>query len=81
MKILIDICNAAKIMLLGKGSSLAVGRGCGKVECPSRVSRDSSSTTLQAQPVWARGKAKQVPQCSLLLGKKKKKKKGQSPFQ
>ena len=26
MKIFIDICNAAKIMLLGKGSFLAVGR-------------------------------------------------------
>ena len=29
MKIFIDICNAAKIMLLGKGSSLAVGHGRG----------------------------------------------------
>ena len=35
-----------------------------------------ASSTLQAKPAWARGKAKQVPQCiELALGKKKKKKK------
>ena len=65
MKIFIDICNAAKIMVLGKGSSLAVSRGRGfisiiKSSAPSsRVSRDSSSyyTTLQAKSAWARSKA------------------------
>ena len=67
MKIFIDICNAVKIMLLGNLSSLAIACAWfhNKVECPSRVSRDSSSnsTTLQAKPTWARGKAKQVTQC------------------
>ena len=34
-----------------------------------------ASTTLQAKPAWARGKAKQVPQCiELALGKKKRSK-------
>ena len=69
MKIFIDICNAAKIMLLGKGSSLAVGHGCGFLSIIKSSARVESlgtalaSTTLQAKPGWARGKAKQVPQC------------------
>ena len=39
-----------------------------------------ASTTLQAKPAWARGKAKQVPQCILLAlgGKKRKKKRSKS---
>ena len=36
VKIFIDICNAAKIMLLGKGSSLAVGRGRGFISITRR---------------------------------------------
>ena len=67
MKIFIDICNAAKIMLLGKGSSLAVGHGRGFIsiiKSSARVeSLGTALTTLQAKPAWARGKAKQVPQC------------------
>ena len=69
MKIFIDICNAAKIMLLGKGSSLAVGRGRGFISIIKSSARVESlgtalaSTTLQAKPAWGRGKAKQVPQC------------------
>ena len=48
VKIFIDICNSAKTMLLGKGLTLAVGAWAwfhfnNKVECPSRVFRDSSS--------------------------------------
>ena len=66
MKIFIDICNAAKIMLLGNRPSLAIAWAWfhSKVECPSRVSgRALASTTLQAKPAWAGGKAKQVTQC------------------
>ena len=69
MKIFIDICNAAKIILLGKGSFLAVGHGRGFISIIKSSARVESlgtalaSTTLQAKPVWARGKAKQVPQC------------------
>ena len=67
MKIFIDICNAAKIMLLGKGSSLAHGRGfISIIKSSARVESLGTalaSTTLQAKPAWARGKAKQVPQC------------------
>ena len=91
MKIFIDICNAAKIMLLGKGLSLAVGRGRGFISIMKSSARVESlgtalaSTTLQAKPAWARGKAKQVPQCiELALGEKKKKKvkvHSSSPFQ
>ena len=40
-----------------------------------------ASTTLQAKPAWAGGKAKQVPQCIIVSSWGKKKKKGQSPFQ
>ena len=62
MKIFIDICNAAKIMLLGKGSSLAVGHGRGFISIIKLSARVESlgtalaSTTLQAKPAWARGK-------------------------
>ena len=53
MKIFIDICNAAKIMLLGKGSSLAVGHGRGFISIIKSSARVESlrtalaSTTLQ----------------------------------
>ena len=65
---IIDICNSAKTMLLGKGSSLAVGRGHGFISIISSARVESlrtalASTTLQAKPAWASGKAKQVPQC------------------
>ena len=66
MKIFIDICNAAKIMLLGKGSSLAVWRGRSYIKSSIQVESLGTAlanTTLQAKPAWARGKAKQVPQC------------------
>ena len=68
MKIFIDICNTAKIMLLSKRSSLAVGRGHGFISIIKSSARLESlgtalaSTTLQAKPPWARGKAKQIPQ-------------------
>ena len=68
VKIFIDICNTAKIMLLGKGSFLVVGRGHGFISIIKSSARLESlgtalaSTTLQAKPAWARGKAKQVPQ-------------------
>ena len=53
------ICNAAKIMLLGKGSSLTVGRGRGFIIIKSSARVESlgtalASTTLQAKPAWAR---------------------------
>ena len=61
VKIFIDICNSAKTMLLGKGSSLAVGRGHGFIsiiKSSARVERvfrtGLASTTLQAKPAWAR---------------------------
>ena len=89
MKIFID--NAAKIMLLGKGSSLTVRRGRGFISIIKSSARVESlgtslaSTTLQAKPAWDRGKAKQVPQCIIVSswGKKKKKVKvhSSSPFQ
>ena len=66
MKIFIDICNAAKIMLLGKGSFLAAGRGRSFIKSSAQVEylgTALASTTLQAKPAWARGKAKQIPQC------------------
>ena len=69
VKIFIDICNSAKTMLLGKASSLAVGHGHGFISIIKSSARVESlgtalaSTTLQAMPAWARGKAKQVPQC------------------
>ena len=60
MKIFINICNATKIMLLGKGSSLAVGSGRGFISIIKSSARVESlgtalvSTTLQAKPAWAR---------------------------
>ena len=53
MKIFIDICNAAKIMMLGKGSSLAVGVGVVSISIIKSSARVESlgtaiSTTLQA---------------------------------
>ena len=69
VKIFIDICNAAKIMLLGKGSSLAVGHGRGFISIIKSSARVESlgtalaGTTLQAKPAWAGGKAEQFPQC------------------
>ena len=56
MKIFIDICNAAKITLLGKGSSLTVGHGRGFISIIKSSARVESlgtalaSTTLQAKP-------------------------------
>ena len=56
-------------MFVGKGSSLAVGHGGGFISIIKSSARVESlgtalaSTTLQAKPAWARGKAKQVPQC------------------
>ena len=61
MKIFID---NAKLMLLGKGSSLAVGRGRSFIKSKvESLGTALASTTLQAKPAWDRGKAKQVPQC------------------
>ena len=66
VKIFIDICNSAKTMLLGKesllgkGSSLVVGRGHGFISIIKSSARVESlgtalgSTTLQAKPAWAR---------------------------
>ena len=60
MKIFIDICNAAKIMVLGKGSSFEVARMCGFISIIKLSARVESlgtalaSTTLQAKPAWAR---------------------------
>ena len=90
MKIFIDICNVAKIMLLGKGSSLAVGRGRGFISIIKSSARVESlgtalaSTTLQAKPAWARVRLNKLLNvlCSWEEKKRKKrKKKGQSPFQ
>ena len=53
--------NSAKTMLLGKGSSLAVGRGHGFISIIKSIARVESlgtalaSTTLQAKPAWAKG--------------------------
>ena len=69
VKIFVDICNAAKIMLLGKVSSLAVGHGRGFISIIKSSPQVESlgtalaSVSLQANPTWGRGKAKQVPQC------------------
>ena len=64
MKIFIDICNAAKITLLGKGSSLTVL--CGRIfisiiKSSARVESLGTAlatTTLQAKPAWARVRLK-----------------------
>ena len=54
--IYIDICNTANIMLLGKGSSLAVGHGRGFISIIKLSARVESlgtalaSTTFQAKP-------------------------------
>ena len=50
VKIFIDICNAAKIMLLGKGSSLAVGRFIKLSARVDSLGTALASTTLQARP-------------------------------
>ena len=53
MKIFIDICNAAKIMLLGKGSSPAVGHGRGFIKLSALVESLGTalaSATLQDKP-------------------------------
>ena len=61
--------SALPSVLLGKGSSLAVGHGRGFISIIKSSARVESlgtavaSTTLQAKPAWAWGKAKQVPQC------------------
>ena len=55
VKIFIDICNSAKTMLLGKGLSLAVGRGHGFTSARvESLGTALASTTLQAKPAWAR---------------------------
>ena len=65
MKIFIAICNAAKIMLLGKGSSLAVGHGRGfilKIKWSARV--ESLRTALASTTASQRGVGvRLVPQC------------------
>ena len=48
MKIFIDICNAAKIMLLGKGSCLAVGYGRGFISIIKLSARVESLGTALA---------------------------------
>ena len=81
-------------MLLGKGSSLTVGRGRAFISIIKSSARVESlgtalaSTTLQAKPAWARVRLiKFLNVYSLLLGKKKKKGKkkvkvhSSSPFQ
>ena len=60
---LVDICNAAKIMVFGKGSSLAVGLFFNNKARVESLGTALASTTLQAKPPWARVMAKQVPQC------------------
>ena len=56
-------------MLLGKGSSLTIGRGRGFISIIKSSTRVESlgtalaSASLQAKPAWARGNAKQVTQC------------------
>ena len=49
VKIFIDICNAAKIMLLGKGSSLAVGCGRGFISIIKSSARVESLGTALAK--------------------------------
>ena len=68
-------------MLLGKGSPHAVGRGHGFMSSAQVESLGTAlaSTTLQAKPVWARVRLNKF--LNVYLGEKKKKKKGQSPFQ
>ena len=77
MKIFIDICNAAKIMLLGKGSSLAVGRGRGfisKIKSSARVeSLGTALASTTAKPAWSRGKASSSMYIVSSWGGKKKK--------
>ena len=57
-------------MLLGKGSSFTVERGRSFISKSSArvesLGTALASTTLQAKPAWARGKAKQVPQCIIV---------------
>ena len=48
MKIFIDICNAAKIMLLGKGSSFAVACGRGFISIIKSIARVESLGTVLA---------------------------------
>ena len=57
--IFIDICNSAKTVLLGKGSSLAVGRGHGFISIIKLSARVESLGTALASIL----PAKQVPQC------------------
>ena len=89
MKIFIDIGNAAKIMLLGKGSSLAVGSGRGFIsiiKSTAPVGTALASTTLQAKPAWGRGKAKTSFSMYIVSSWEKKEEKkvkvhSSSPFQ
>ena len=56
MKIFIDICNAAKIMVLGKGSSLAVARGRGFISIIKSSARvESLGTALASTTLSQRG--------------------------
>ena len=48
MKIFIDICNAAKITLLGKGSSFTVVRGRGFISIIKSSARVESLGTVLA---------------------------------
>ena len=50
-------------MVLGKGSSLAVGLFFNNKARVESLGTALASTTLQAKPPWARVMAKQVPQC------------------
>ena len=74
-------------MLLGKGSSLAVGCGRGFISILKSSARVESlgtalaSTTLQAKPAWARVRLNKFLNAYSQLLEGKKKKKGQSPFQ
>ena len=65
VRLKIILTSAMLIMLLCKGSSLPVMYGCGFISIIKSSARVESlgtalaSTTLQAKPAWARGKAKQ----------------------
>ena len=92
MKIFLDICNAVKIMLLHKGSSLAVGRGRGFISIIKSSARvESLGTALAsttAKPTWSRGKASSSIYIVSSWGKRRKKRSmsipvvhSSSPFQ
>ena len=69
-------------MLLGKGSSLAVGSGRGFIiKSSARVESLGTALASSTLPAWAMVRLNKFLNVYVALGGRKRRRKGQSPFQ